>query len=35
MSEADEQQIKKGYAHIPRRQFVPLGPEVDMLPLSK
>lgn len=25
--------IKKGYAHTPRRQLVPLGPENNMLPL--
>lgn len=25
--------IKKGYAHTPRRQIVPLGPESNMLPL--
>ena len=25
--------IKKGYAHIPRQQTVPLGPEINMLPL--
>lgn len=27
--------IKKGYAHTPRRQFVPLGPEVEVLALEK
>ncbi|PSS12901.1 hypothetical protein M430DRAFT_20818 [Amorphotheca resinae ATCC 22711] len=26
--------IKKGYAHTPRRQIVPLGPERDILPLE-
>jgi putative glutathione S-transferase len=26
--------IKKGYAHTPRRQIVPLGPEIEMLPLE-
>jgi len=27
--------IKKGYAHVPRRQFVPLGPTVAMAELAK
>jgi putative glutathione S-transferase len=26
--------IKRGYAHTPRRQIVPLGPELNMMPLE-